>query len=60
VKSGQDYIAEWADSWTVDHYFEAGGDFSHEATALYFDGKTNTVIFTELFAMISEIPTHSK
>ena len=59
VKAGQDYIKDWVDAWNIDHYYEAAGDWSHEATAVYFDAETKTVLFTELLAMISEIPTHS-
>lgn len=33
----RDYIQEWAQAWTVDHYFEASGDFNQAATAVYFD-----------------------
>ena len=51
---GQDYIQEWFDAWTVEHYFEATSEFSHEASAVFFDKGTKTVIFAQLFAMITE------
>ena len=59
VRIGQDYIQDWFNAWNVEHYFEAGATHNHEATAVYFDKETNMVLFTQLFAMISEIPTHS-
>lgn len=56
VEPGQDYIADWANAWSVDHYFEANqSDWNFSATAVYFDFDKKEVIFTELYAEIQDV-----
>ena len=56
MKAGQDYIADWANAWGIDHYFEASRqEWSNSAAALYFDADKKEIIFTELYAEIKEV-----
>ena len=51
----EDYVGEWYNSWTVDHFAEAKGSFNVSATSVYFNEADSEIIFTQLFAEVRPI-----